>query len=142
MINFILSLMLFSASPLYAEKFNISEYKGKVVYLDFWASWCEPCKESFPWLNKIAKENPDLVVIGINLDQEKSEAESFLKAHTPMFKIVFDPEGHLAEEYKVKGMPYSIIFSKAGEQKFSHIGFTADKTKEYLTEIKKLMGEK
>jgi thiol-disulfide isomerase/thioredoxin len=124
-----------------ATELNLNEYKGKVVYLDFWASWCGPCKESFPWLNKLAKENKDLVVIGVNLDKDKSDAEAFLKKYPADFKVVYNPKADLAEKYKVKGMPYTIIFDKEGNQKFKHIGFSLKKADEYMREIKTLQNE-
>lgn len=142
MIKLIFSaLMLFSAQAS-AGELNLDQYKGKVVYLDFWASWCGPCKESFPWLNNISKENPDLVVIGVNLDKEKKDAESFLIKYPASFKVIYNSSGSLAEKFKVKGMPYSIILDKNGKQKHSHIGFTKEKSKDYITKIRKLLGEK
>lgn len=113
------------------------EYKGKVVYLDFWASWCGPCKESFPWLNQIQKKYKDknFVVIGINLDREKIKADEFLKLYPAQFPLVFNPEGDLAKKYGVQGMPYSVILDRTGKVIHSHIGFHADKIKEYTNVI-------
>lgn len=126
----------------YADSFDVSMHKGKVVYVDFWASWCGPCKESFPWLNELVQKHPNLKVIGINLDKNKNDADEFLKKYPAQFEMLFDSSGKSAEKYKVKGMPYSIIFDKNGKEVHSHIGFSADKTKEYLTHIKSLLGEK
>lgn len=111
--------------------------KNKVVYLDFWASWCGPCKDSFPWLNDIHEKYKDkgLVVIGINLDKDKHKAEAFLKDHSAKFRIIFNAEGDLAKKYGVKGMPYSVIIDKTGKIIHSHIGFHPDKTKEYVSTI-------
>lgn len=127
------------ASP---DDLDLSEYKGQVVYLDFWASWCGPCKESFPWLNAMTKKYPNLVIVGVNLDKEKSEADEFLQKYPAQFKVIFNPDGHLAETHQVKGMPYSIMMNKKGEKKFSHIGFNAEKSKQYEKQIQKLLGEK
>lgn len=140
--TFIISILILFSIQASAEELNLDQYKGKVVYLDFWASWCGPCKESFPWLNKISKDNPGLVVIGINLNKEKKDAEEFLKKYTAEFKVIYNSSGSLAEKFKVKGMPYSIIFDKTGKRTHSHIGFTKEKSKDYLAEIKKLMGKK
>lgn len=122
---------------------DLSQYKGKVVYLDFWASWCGPCKESFPWLNAMTKKYPkNLVVIAVNLDKDKTEADTFLKKYPADFKVIFNPDGNLAESHKVKGMPYSIIIDKQGEKKFSHIGFNLEKAKEYEKQINNLLEKK
>jgi thiol-disulfide isomerase/thioredoxin len=125
--------LILMLSPAQADDFNIDAYKGKVVYIDFWASWCGPCKESFPWLNKIHQKYKDqgLVVVGINVDKEKSKADEFLKEHPAQFPIFFNADGSLAKKFGVKGMPYSVIIDKKGQVIHSHIGFHADKTSEY-----------
>ncbi len=130
----------FSAEP--SSDLNLEQYKGKVVYLDFWASWCGPCKQSFPWLNKLQKENPGIKIIGVNLDKKKSDAEKFLKETPADFTIITNPSGSLAKKYKVQGMPYSIIFNKEGLPKFKHIGFSDKKSAKYIEEIKSLLKEK
>ena len=130
---FIGSLIFFSAYAHAQTRLNIDSYKGKVVYLDFWASWCGPCKESFPWLNELHKKSKDkgLVIIGINLDKDKSKADAFLNQHPALFEIIFNPDGDLAKKYKVQGMPYTVILNKQGEVIDSHIGFHQDKAKDY-----------
>lgn len=129
-------------NPAHADSFDISSYKGKVIYVDFWASWCGPCKESFPWLNALAQKYPNLKIVGINLDKNKKDADDFLKKYPANFEIIFDSTGKSAEKYKVKGMPYTIIFDKDGKEAHSHIGFSADKSNEYLRQIKSLLGQK
>lgn len=125
-----------------AEDFDVSTHKGKVVYVDFWASWCGPCKESFPWLNQMHEKYPNLKIVAINLDKNKKDADEFLKKYPAKFEVLFDGSGKTAEKYKVKGMPYSVIFDKTGKEVHSHIGFSAEKSKEYLAQIKALLGEK
>lgn len=127
---------------LHAADIDLSAHKGKVIYLDFWASWCGPCKESFPWMNELAQKYPDVKVIAVNLDKEKKDADAFLAKYPAQFEVLFDPSGKSAESYKVKGMPYSIIIDKNGKQIESHIGFSKEKSKEYILQIKKLLGEK
>ena len=122
--------------------FSPGEYKGKVIYLDFWASWCEPCKESFPWLNKMKKKYPGLEVVGVNLDKENDKAKDFLKRHPADFKVIYDPEAKYAKKYEVKGMPYSLIFDKNGNIKHKHIGYSKDRASNYEREIKELIGAK
>lgn len=134
------ALMMGSAAQ--AEGFDVSVYKGKVVYLDFWASWCGPCKESFPWLNELSQKYPNLKVVAINLDKNKADADEFLKKYPAKFEVLFDSSGKSAEKYKVRGMPYSVIFDKDGKEMHSHIGFSKEKSNEYLGQIKTLLGEK
>lgn len=103
------------------------------IVCDFWASWCGPCKESFPWLNQIQQKYKDkgLVVIGINVDKEKQKADEFLKQNSASFPIIYNASGSLAKQFGVKGMPYSILIGKDGKQLHSHIGFQNSKAQEY-----------
>lgn len=130
----LLLLIIAGSLPLQAEDFSQDSYKGKVLYIDFWASWCGPCKESFPWLNQMHKKYKDkgLTIVGINLDKDQSQADDFLKKHPALFPIFFNADGSLAKKYGVKGMPYTVIIDKNGKVLDSHIGFHADKTEQYI----------
>jgi len=103
---------------------NLAQYKGKVVYLDFWASWCGPCKESFPWMYEMQEKYPDdLVVIAVNLDEVKSNAEQFLEAYDVNFRIVFDQDWKAGHEYEIFGLPFSFVYNRQGELVGKHGGF-------------------
>jgi cytochrome c biogenesis protein CcmG/thiol:disulfide interchange protein DsbE len=110
---------------------NFSEYHGKVLYLDFWASWCEPCRKSFPWLNEMKEKFSDkgFEVIGINLDTEKNLADQFLAQTPAQFVIGYDPSGDTAASYEVKGMPSSFLIDRKGVIVYKHIGFKHADTK-------------
>ena len=134
-----LSLMFtISASSLaQSAELDLSQYKGKVVYLDFWASWCMPCRHSFPWMNKMHQQLSDkgLVIIAVNLDEERKDADGFLKVIPADFKIIYDPEAQLAEKHKVKGMPSAYIFDRSGKLVKTHIGFKnkdSDSVRKYI----------
>lgn len=105
-----------------------ADLKGKVIYLDFWASWCFPCRKSFPWLNEIQDKYKDqgLVVLGINLDKDRELADKFLQAVPANFIIAFDPEGESASSFKVKGMPSSYLIDRHGNLRARHTGFRED----------------
>ena len=123
-----------------AAELNLAQYKGKVVYVDFWASWCVPCRHSFPWMNKMHNELTDkgLVVIGVNLDEEQTAADSFLKSIPADFKVIYDPKGDLATKYNVKGMPSAYIFDRSGKLVKTHIGFKnkdADSARSYIESV-------
>lgn len=137
--KYLISIVLMASCLSQAADLDLAQHKGKVIYVDFWASWCGPCKESFPWLNQLAKKNPNLKIIGINLDKNKKDAESFLKEYPANFELIYDPIGLLAEKHKVLGMPYTIIFNVKGEKVHSHIGFKKDKVVEYEKVIKDLL---
>jgi len=131
--RFIPLLLFLFACTAGADELQLEKYRGQVVYLDFWASWCSPCKDSFPWLNQLQKKYHDkgVVVIGINLDTDRAKADEFLKSTPAQFPVVFDSGGALAKKFGVQGMPYAVILGRDGKVGHSHIGFHADKTKDY-----------
>src|SRR5579863_8560754 len=100
------ALMLLRALPVGAEPLDLSKYKGKVVYLDFWASWCTPCHLSFPWMNDIqASYGADgLVILAVNLDRDRAKADDFLATDRGQLNIVYDPKGDIAKQFNFKDM--------------------------------------
>jgi thiol-disulfide isomerase/thioredoxin len=125
-----LLFLLMSSLNVQAEMLDLSPYKGKVVYLDFWASWCSPCLASFPWMDKLHKDlkAQGLVIIAVNVDAEHADAEEFIQTHPVDFEIVYDPQGKLAEAHQVMGMPSSFLYGRDGKLISSHIGFSNKKT--------------
>lgn len=128
-------------APVGATGLDLSQYRGKVVYLDFWASWCVPCRRSIPWMNAMQQRYRDqgLVVIGVNEDSDPAAAKQFLAAHPAAFKVVPDPDGKLAESYGLMGMPSSFIIGRDGQVVTRHIGFHTDSPKSYAAELRKLL---
>jgi thiol-disulfide isomerase/thioredoxin len=122
---------------------DLSAYRGKVVYLDFWASWCTPCRRSFPWLDGLVSEyaKRDLVVIGVNVDQDHALAEQFLNATPANFPIVYDPHGDIASAFKVVGMPSAVLIDRSGQVRFQHVGFSEKRKEEYEAHIQSLLAE-
>ncbi|MFT7371522.1 MAG: cytochrome c biogenesis protein CcmG/thiol:disulfide interchange protein DsbE [Oleiphilaceae bacterium] len=126
-----------------ADKIDFSDYRGKVVLLDFWASWCGPCRQSFLWMNEIQAKYTDqgLVVIAVNLDQEKQAAADFLAAVPATFKILYDPDGGSAEQMEVMGMPMSYLIDRQGKLRHRLIGFNSSKKQEHEEHIVALLYE-
>lgn len=122
---------------------DLRSLQGQVVYVDFWASWCKPCRASFPWLNMMHEKYAEqgLKVIAINLDEDLRDAHKFLKLLPASFQIVYDPQGNIASQYDLVGMPSSYLIDKSGEVRISHQGFFAAKTAKYENEIQKLLSE-
>jgi thiol-disulfide isomerase/thioredoxin len=104
-----------------------------VVVLDFWASWCIPCRKSFPWLNEMQKKKSSqgLVIIGVNVDENTQDAKDFLKENNAIFDLIYDPKGQHASYYDIPGMPTTLIFDRKGKLSHQHSGFKTNKTKEY-----------
>lgn len=110
---------------------SLDQFKGKVVYLDFWASWCGPCRQSFPWMNElnVTYSPQDLVIIGVNLDAKRSDADKFLASNPASFTILFDQKSLTPLAYGVKGMPTSFVIDRSGKIVFQHMGFNKSNTK-------------
>lgn len=123
---------------------SLQKYRGKVVYLDFWASWCVPCRKSFPWMNKMQEKykSKGLVVIGINLDESKADAKNFLKQVPGNFTMAYDPDGVTPGKYKVEVMPTSYLIDRRGNLVYTHRGFKKSKADKMEAEIQALLNKK
>lgn len=124
-------------------KLNLSDFRGKVVYLDFFASWCSPCRASFKWLNEAHDRYSDqgLVVLAINVDKEKELAAQFLKENPAKFRVGFDAEGRVAQTYRIKGMPSAYLIDRKGQMRLAHVGYR-NKDKDMLdAEVVRLLAE-
>jgi thiol-disulfide isomerase/thioredoxin len=122
---------------------ELNSLRGRVIYLDFWASWCTPCRQSFPWMQDLQTQyaSHGLTVIAVNLDQDRAAADSFLKRFHPGFQIHFDPQGHWAEQFGVNGMPTSVVIDRHGMARFTHIGFVPDDRRIYAEHVEQLLAE-
>lgn len=127
-----------------ASDLNLEDYVGQVVVMDFWASWCVPCRRSFPWLNAMqAKYRDDgLVIIGVNLDKENESAADFLRQFPADFLVVYDPDATLAEQFGVQGMPSSYVIGRDGEIAAEHLGFKVKRQDKYEAAIVAALMEK
>ena len=111
---------------------KLSDLQGKVVYLDFWASWCGPCKQSFPWMNELQRKYGarGLQVVAINLDARRSDADQFLQRNAAAFALAFDGRADSARRIGVKGMPTSLLLDGQGKVLYVHQGFRAEERAE------------
>ena len=117
--------------------------KGKVVIVDFWASWCGPCKDSFPVMDGLQSKygKKVLVVLAVNLDEDKGAMDDFLKKHPATFTVVRDASKKLVGRASIKSMPTSFVVSPEGKVVAVHKGFHgADSQKQYEKEIESLIG--
>jgi len=124
--------------------FDLAEHQGNVVVVDFWASWCVPCRRSFPWLNDMHAKYAEqgLVVVGVNLDANREDATAFLQEYPADFLIYFDNNAVLAKEYGVEAMPSSFVIGRDGQVKARHLGFKVKRQDEYEAILVEALGEK
>ena len=137
---FLLALSINTAQAT-GKPLDLNPYKGKVVMVDFWASWCPPCKNSFPWLNKMARDKAaqGLVVIGVNVDENSADAKRFLAQIPAKFPIIYDPKGEYPSYYNIPGMPSTIIFDRNGKRLYTHQGFRLTKVMQYEAELNRAL---
>jgi len=123
---------------------RLSAQKGKVVLVDFWASWCAPCKTSIPALDALYREYQPhgFEVLAINLDEQRRAADSFLSDRQYLMTVLFDPNGASPTAFDVKGMPSSFLIDKAGNIRFVHMGYSAAVDESYRREIAQLLAER
>ena len=121
---------------------TLPDTKGKVVIVDFFASWCEPCKESFPAMEELQRRYGDkgLVIVAVNVDKKKADMEEFLKEHPATFSIVRDASNKLVNAVKIPTMPSSFVLDKTGKVYSFHRGFKGSESKKkYVEEIEALL---
>lgn len=123
---------------------SLKQYRGKVVYVDFWASWCGPCRQSLPALNDIRKEfrKKGFEVIAINLDEERDDAMEFLKEFPVAYPTARDTSGEVPEAYGLVGMPTAYLVDRKGKVQLVHEGFKKSDTEELKQKINTLLKQK
>jgi cytochrome c biogenesis protein CcmG/thiol:disulfide interchange protein DsbE len=139
------SIGLLLVIPVHADSsLDLAGLRGRVVYVDFWASWCGPCRQSFPWMEtmKSTYEGQGLEIVAVNLDRDRADADKFLNQFHPTFDVRFDSNGELAEFYKVRGMPSSVLIDRHGLTRFTHVGFRPVDGSIYEAQLRELLAEK
>lgn len=126
-----------------SSRVDLQHYKGQVIYLDFWASWCGPCAESFPFMNRLhnSLKGDGLVLLAVNLDEDVSDAKNFLTAHAADFTLVSDPDQQCAKQFAVKAMPSSYLIDRKGQIREVHLGFRPGEAESFEAKVKQLLAE-
>jgi cytochrome c biogenesis protein CcmG/thiol:disulfide interchange protein DsbE len=116
---------LFVLPPAQGAPVALAALRGRVVYVDFWASWCGPCRRSFPWMSDIQRRYGDrgLAVVAINVDAKRDDAARFLRQYPADFTVVYDSAGNTPAAYEVKAMPSSYLVDPAGRIAWMEHGF-------------------
>jgi peroxiredoxin len=122
---------------------KLSEQRGNIVMVNFWASWCGPCREELPEMEALYQEYQDLgfEILAVNVDDEESKADVLLDDIEVTFPILYDTAGDVSKLYDVNAMPTTVIIDRDGNQRLLHLGYRAGDEKKYEKAIKLLMRE-
>lgn len=133
----------FALKSITGGNLRLSEHRGEVVLLNFWASWCGPCRQEMPLLNTLHERYAKLgfSVIGVNVDKDPALADKILKDIPVTFPILLDDSGAVTGSYNVSAMPTSVLIDRDGNMRYLHKGYKPGYELEYETEIKELLRE-
>ena len=133
----------FTAKTFDGKEVSLADFRGKVVFVDFWASWCSPCRESLPLYDKLAADfgADDFAIIAVNLDETASDARKFMTQHPVRYTIVQNPQGDIPKAFGVSGMPSSYLIDRDGTIRQRHIGFNKKDLDMLRAEVNKLLGK-
>jgi peroxiredoxin len=122
---------------------SLRAFRGKVVLIDFWASWCVPCRQSFPWMASMMNRYgaQGLAIVAVNLDKKRDGADRFLESFPAPFTVAFDPYGKLAEGFRVEAMPSSFLVSRTGEIIHIYAGFDPGHAQTVEEQIKEALSK-
>lgn len=144
LIGGLIALGLPTAGHSEPAKLDLNAYRGKVVYVDFWASWCGPCKLSFPYMAGLTRQynGRDFALVTINLDKSRAQADNFLRQMGTTLPVIYDSGGQVAAQYHVSDMPTAMLIDRSGRVRFVHKGFRPAQTPVYRQHIDQLLSER
>jgi peroxiredoxin len=133
----------FSLAARGGKTVNLAQYKGQVVMINFWATWCGPCRQEMPLLESIYKKYSKMgfTMLGVNVEPDSKPAEDWLKATPVSFPILFDTKSEVSKMYEVAGMPSTVIVDRKGNVRVIHHGYKPGDENEYQDNIRKLVRE-
>ncbi|WP_231871944.1 MULTISPECIES: TlpA disulfide reductase family protein [unclassified Oleiphilus] len=140
---------IFGAAPDFTLKSNdgsnvrLEDLRGEVVMLNFWASWCGPCRQEMPLMDDIYEKYQKFgfTILAVNVDEDSADADRFLDAVPVTFPILYDNESRISELYGVDAMPTTIMIDREGNARFLHRGYKPGYEDDYLKQVKKLIRE-
>jgi thiol-disulfide isomerase/thioredoxin len=125
------------------KQFSMTEHKGEVVMINFWASWCGPCRQEMPLLDSIYKKYGKLgfTLVGVNVEPDQAAADAWLKKTPVSFPILYDPDSKVSKLYGVQGMPNTVFVDRKGQVRKIHRGYKPGDENQYLDQIRQLVRE-
>ncbi len=122
---------------------SLAQYKGQVVMINFWASWCGPCRQEMPLLEDIYKKYNKLgfTLIGVNVEPDSKAADEWLKQTPVTFPVLYDKASKVSEAFSVAGMPTTVIIDRKGNVRYRHVSYKPGDEGEYLNTIRAMIRE-
>ena len=133
----------FTLKSLKGSNLKLSEFRGDVVMINFWASWCGPCRQEMPILNDLYLKYRDMgfTLLGVNVEENSSKAANMIRELKVVFPVLFDTENTVSKLYKVEAMPSTIIVDRDGNMRYLHRGYVPGTEDEYQRQVRELMAE-
>lgn len=125
------------------QNVRLSDLRGDVVMINFWATWCGPCREEMPLLDEMHARysRVGFSLLGVNIDDEQRRAEDMIKALGVTFPVVFDPAKQVSEQYDVSAMPVTLLLDREGVVRYVHKGYKPGYEDKYLEQVRELLRE-
>jgi thiol-disulfide isomerase/thioredoxin len=125
------------------QNLRLSEHRGQVVMINFWASWCGPCRQEMPILDELQQRysKAGFTVLGVNVEQDNGQAMQLLQGMNLSFPILFDPQSVVSKLYDVNAMPSTVMIDRDGNMRYLHRGYKPGYEEQYRQQIKELIRE-
>lgn len=133
----------FTLKSLSGKNLRLREYRGQVVMVNFWATWCGPCRQEMPALNRLYEKYRDagFVLFGVNVDADSASAGQMARKLKVTYPILLDEQKKISELYQVTAMPMTILIDRDGKIRYRHKGYLTGYENQYQTEIRELLKE-
>jgi thiol-disulfide isomerase/thioredoxin len=128
----------FKLTTLDGKTVELSKLRGKPVFIDFWATWCEPCRRALPHTQKLAdKYGKDAHILAVNLKEDPDAVRQFLQSNNYTFTVPMDTDGSVAAQYRVRGIPHFVLIDAQGKIQFVQVGYGSGIEQRFETELRK-----
>ena len=133
----------FTLKSLSGENLKLSELRGQVVLVNFWASWCGPCRQEMPLLDAMYQRYQKLgfTILGVNVEQDAAPAQAMLEEHPVQFPVLFDPQSTASKLYNLNAMPTTVLVDRSGNVRYLHQGYLPGYEQKYQQQVSELLRE-
>jgi len=131
----------FTLQSVAGKQVSLAQFKGDVVMINFWASWCGPCRQEMPLLDSIYKQYKDMgfTLLGVNVEPDSHNADAWLRKTPVSYPILYDPKSQVSQLYQVQAMPTTVIVDRQGVVRFVHNGYLPGDENQYMNSIRTLI---